>query len=122
MSFLPAVQRQINQRRPDDPVRVTLEFLMQNAVGRTNAVPLDAIIKHLKQRKIQMSETDFQQGILAKSRSADYFIGSGRRGYFLIDDIRDAEEMRDFYTDRITAETQNLGKLRREAQKAGWTI
>jgi hypothetical protein len=40
MSFLPAVQREINSRPPNDPIRVTLECHLQNAVGRQNAVPV----------------------------------------------------------------------------------
>ena len=38
MSFLPAVRREIQSRQPNDPVRVTLEYLLQRAVGRHNAM------------------------------------------------------------------------------------
>jgi hypothetical protein len=69
-----------------------------------------------------MSETDFQQTVLAESRGADYFIGSGQRGYFLIDTMDDAVEMRDFYDRRISAERQNLDNLVRQAKLVGWPL
>ena len=122
MSFLPAVQREINGRRPNDPVRITLEYLLAHAVGHNNAVPLDTIVAHLNQRRINVTATGFQQTILAESRGADYFIGSGPRGYFLIDLIQDAQEMRDFYENRIRREQENLDNLRRQAAAVGWNI
>jgi hypothetical protein len=122
MSFLPAVQREVNRRGQNDPVRVTLEFLMQHAVGRQNAVPLATIVSHLRSRGLNLTETGFQQTVLAESRDRDYFIGSGRRGYFLIETREDAEAMRDFYGQRIRAEQQNLGNLRRQAAAIGWRI
>ena len=64
----------------------------------------------------------FLDTVLAASRAGDYFIGSGRHGYFLIDTVQDAEEMRDFYDVRINAEQQNLANLRRQAQLVGWNI
>lgn len=112
MSFLPAVRRQIQARPPNDPVRLTLEYLCQHAVGRRNPVPLDRIVAHLKARGIKITNTGFQQTVLAASRAADYFIGSGCRGYFLINTIVDALVMRDFYETRIKAEQQNLSNLK----------
>ena len=122
MSFLPAVRREINFRHPQDPVRVTLEYLLQHAVGRSNAVPLRTIVTYLQSRGLALTETGFQQTILAESRAADYFIGSGPRGYFLIDARGDAEQMKDFYENRIRAEEQNLANLRRQAAAVGWNI
>jgi hypothetical protein len=75
--------------------------MMANAVGSNNAIPLPRIVAHLNHRGITITETGFQQTILAESRGGNYFIGSGRRGYFLIDAIQDAEQMRDFYATRI---------------------
>ena len=122
MSFLPAVQREINSRRPNDPVRLTLEFLLANAIGRQNAIPLPTIVAQLRAQCVNLTETGFQQTVLAESRDRDYFIGSGRRGYFLIDTQQDAEEMRDFYEERIRAEQQNLDNLMRQASAVGWNI
>jgi hypothetical protein len=121
MSFLPAVQREINSRKRNDRVRITLEYL-QNHVGCNNAVPLRKIVGHLNQRGVSVTGTGFQQTILADSRGADYFIGSGPRGYFLIDSIQDAQEMRNFYENRIRKEKENLASLRRPAAAVGWSV
>jgi hypothetical protein len=121
MSFLPAVRREIHKRPAGDPVRVTLEYLLENAVGRRNAVPLPRIVAELRRRGLHLTETGFQQTVLAESRDGDYFIGSGGRGY-LIATQADAEEMRDFYERRIAAERQNLFNLKRQAGAVGWTI
>ena len=95
---------------------------MQHAVGRQNSVTLPTIEADLRTRGLNLTTTGFQQTVLAESRSRDYFIGSGRRGYFLIDSHQDAEEMRDFYEERIRAEQQNLANLRRQAAAVGWNI
>lgn len=122
MSFLPAVKKEIGNRQPHDPVRVTLEYLLANAVGRHNSIPLKTLVKILKQKGVNTSETYFQQSVLAASRGGDYFIGSWSHGFFLIDTIDDAKEMRDFYENRIAAETQNLTNLKRQAAAVGWSL
>ena len=122
MSFIPAVQREIANRQPNDPVRATLEFLANGHVGVANAIPLPDIVAHLQGRGINLTPTGFQQTVLSASRGADYFIGSGRRGFYLIDRIDDAIEMRDFYETRIRREQQNLDNLRRQAAQVGWQI
>ncbi|HEX5399918.1 MAG TPA: hypothetical protein VFY06_12815 [Verrucomicrobiae bacterium] len=122
MSFLPAVQREIQRLLPNDPIRITLEYMSQRAVGHRNPIPLHQIVAHLRAQGIQITNTGFQQTVLAGSRSADYFIGSGSHGYFLIDTIDDAIVMRDFYETRIQAELQNLANLRRQARLVNWNI
>lgn len=122
MSFLPAVRRQTVVRPPTDPVRVTLEYLLQHAVGRNNPVTLKKIVSHLQSRGLAFSETKFQQTVLAESRSGDDFIGSSSRGYFLVATDADAKTMRDFYETRIRAETHNLANLKRQAGLVGWNI
>ena len=122
MSFLPAVQREINNRPLNDPVRVTLEYFMQRGVGRQNSVTLANIVRHLQRQRLNITETGFQQSVLAESRARDFYIGSGPRGYYLIDTIADAREMRDFYVARMRAERRNLRNLRREAAGLGWGI
>lgn len=101
---------------------MTLEYLLQRAVGRQNAVPLPTIVAGLRAQGLNLTETGFQQTVLAQSRDGDYFIGSGRRGYFLIDTQQDAEEMRDFSEERIRAEEQNLDNLMRQARAVGWNV
>ena len=122
MSFIPAVLREIAARQPNDPIRVALQFLHPAHVGAANAAPIDTIVAHFQAQGISITPTGFQQTVLAHSRGADFFIGSGRHGYFLIDAIGDAIEMRDFYQARINREQQNLDNLRHQAQLVGWQI
>jgi hypothetical protein len=122
MSFLPAVRREIANRRPNDPVRLTLEFLLQRGAGHNHSAPQDDIVQHLQNHGVNLSVKGFQQTVLAESRGADFYIGSGRHGCFLIDNIADARVMRDFYETRIRREQQNLDNLRRQAQQVGWII
>ena len=77
---------------------------------------------HLRALGLNLTETGFQQTVLAESRGRDYFIGSGRRGYFLIETLQDAEAMASFYDTRIRAEQQNLANLRRQAAALGSNI
>jgi hypothetical protein len=103
-------------------MRLALQYLLNTAVGRHNAVPLNALVLHLRRRGVRITPTGFQQTILAESRHRDFFIGSSRRGYFLIETIEDAREMRSFYERRIRAEQYNLGNLVRQARRVGWRI
>jgi hypothetical protein len=122
MSFLPAVHREILNRQPNDPVRMTLEFLLTGGAGKSNAVTLRTIVAHLNERGIDISENQWQTTVLADSRRADFFIGSGGTGYFLIETVDDAREMADFYDTRIQAEQENVANLRRQAGNVGWTV
>lgn len=122
MSFIPAVQREINSRQPNDPVRLTLEHLRRRAVGHQNPVTLADMVVLLQTHGINLSVKQFQQSVLAISRDADFFIGSGNRGIYLIDTIDDARVMRDFYVTRIQAEQQNLDNLQRQAVQVGWNL
>jgi hypothetical protein len=122
MSFLPAVRREIANRQANDPIRLTLEILLRRGPGHQNSVPQDDIVAHLQARGLNLSVKAFQQTVLAESRGADFYIGSGRRGCFLIDIIDDAGVMRDFYEVRIRREQQNLDNLRRQAALVGWQI
>jgi len=122
MSFLPAVRREIANRPANDKVRLTLEYLIQHGLGHLNPVPLREIVQHLNDNGIQISETGFQQTVLAESRGQDFYMGVGRSGYFLIDAIEDAFVTRDFYSARIQAEQRNLDNLRQQATNVGWTI
>src|SRR5580658_9056636 len=106
MSFLPAVRQEIARRPPNDPVRLTLEYLLIHGVGRHNSVPQPDIVAHLQTMGVNLSVTGFQQTVLAESRSSAFYIGSGNRGCFLIDTRADAMVMRDFYRTRIDREQQ----------------
>lgn len=122
MSFLPAVNREIASRPVNDPVRITLEYMVLHGIGRHNAVPLQTIVNHLNSKGANVTTTGFQHTVLTESRSKDFYIGSGRRGYYLIDTIDDAKEMRNFYEARIQREQQNLDNLRVQSAQCGWAI
>ncbi len=85
-------------------MRLALQYLLNSAVGKANAVPLRQIVTHLRRRGVNITATGFQQTILAESRDRDYFIGSSRHGYYLIDTVADAREMQAFYRRRLRAE------------------
>ena len=119
---MPAVQQEINRRQQNNPVRLTLEYLSQHGVGHQSPVSLGVIVAHLQAQGVNITATGFQQTVLKTSRGADYFIGSGNRGYFLINTIDDARVMRDFYETRIQAEQHNLANLRRQAVHVGWNL
>src|SRR5437763_7147985 len=104
MPFLPDAQQAINDPTTPDPLRLTLEFLLANAVGRNNAKPIDDILQHLAVNGYPMNGPKFQTTILADTRVGDIFIGSGQHGYFLIKDDQDAKAALDFYESRISSE------------------
>ena len=121
MSFIPLYQQVINSRTSDDPVRITLEFMQLNSVGSANSTALGLILNHLATRGVVLSREQFQQTILAESRSKGFFIGSGSRGYYLIKTIDDAKVMARFYNSRLSKLQNNLGELRNQSSNVGWT-
>lgn len=111
MSLIPAVKKQIAQRKEKDPVRLTLEFLLWNGIGHTNAVRLRDVEIHLRENGVVLPVKSIQQKILAESRKSDWFIGTCHRGCFLIDTNADYEAMNSFYATRIAQEQANQNKL-----------
>ena len=102
-------------------MRDTVQYLLDHAIGRQNAVPTDDIITHLQGRNHNMSRETWQIEVLGYLRDNEIFIGStGSRGMFLIQDEADAREVRDFIQNRINRETQRLGTLQRLIEEAGW--
>lgn len=101
--------------RPGDPMRVLLEYLLQNARGRVNAKTWPAIDRHLRENGVGVSKEQFQQTLLKRTRNGRIFIGSNDhgsgRGYFLIQDREDAAVAREFYTRRIEVQQENLNRL-----------
>ena len=115
MPFVDAARALVRRLPPNDKTRVVLEYLLHHGAGRGNAQPWGNIEQYLNTRGIDMSQTHFQQTILADTRSGDIFIGSNDhgagRGYFLIQDRADADLAREFYTRRIAAQEANLNRL-----------
>ena len=122
MPFISNARREISSRPVGDPIRITLEFLIANAIGQANAVPISNVLMHLSNRGVVMRYNQFQQLILGASRHSDYFIGSGTRGVYLIATIEDARAMRDFYGLKIQTQQQNLNHLLAATQGVGWQI
>jgi len=115
--------RQLVQRLPaTDALRITLDYMLGNAVGHANATPMQNIIDHLASNGCPMSREQFQQTILKQTRETDVFIGSSTSGLYLIETIDDARAARDFYENRIQAEQTHLDTLRQLAQQQGWAL
>lgn len=112
MAFLVAAKRKITTLQKSDPLRITLEYLVKNAVGWKNARPQSEIVEHLARKGKRMSINKFQQTILKQTRESDVFIASSQNGCFLIGNQSDAEVMRDFYENRIQAEQRHVNHLK----------
>ena len=115
MPFVDSARVEVQRLPQGDSTRVVLEYLLQHGLGRMNARPGSQIETHVNANGIYISQQQFQQGILADSRSGDIFIGSNDhgagRGYFLIQDRDDAEFAREFYSRRFAAQQTNLDRL-----------
>jgi hypothetical protein len=115
MAFANSVAQEVAGLAQDDPYRIVLEHLRQHGRGRANAKPYPEIETELARHGINMSQTQFQQTLLKRTREGDVFIGSTDqgpfRGYFLIEDVADAEVAREFYYRRIGGQQANLEQL-----------
>jgi len=125
MPFLASAEALVAQLRPRDPMRVLLQYLLENAVGHANAKPWSAIERHFIATNIQMNKEQFQQSLLKASREGDIFIGSNDhnpgRGYFLIETQQDAEIAREFYARRIRVQETHLNHLEALVRQRGWS-
>src|SRR5690349_17841318 len=120
--FLDEARRAVRQLPPQHPLKVTLQLFIKHAVGRDNAIPWPKLRALLIKNGIQIEKRAFQQRIVKSTRATNVFIASSKKGYFLIADEHDAEEMSRFYRDRIAAERHHLTRLQRLAKARGWSI
>jgi len=115
MPFIAEIETWIRAYPSGSPERIILEFLRENAVGRSNAHPWSLIQAELKRHGYEWRLQDFQQGVLKASREGDLYIGSNDhgefRGYFLIADREDAELMANWYQKRMETERKRLENL-----------
>ncbi|TAE89488.1 MAG: hypothetical protein EAZ81_12975 [Verrucomicrobia bacterium] len=114
MPFAESARAATQNLTEESHLRIVLDYLLNHGLGRANARPWSDIENHLTSRGIQMSQTQFQQGVLAYTRSGDIFIGSNDhspRGYFLIQERGDFDTAREFYVRRIAAQQTNLDHL-----------
>ena len=122
MPFLHAAQQAVADPATPREIRLTLEYLLANAVGRNNAHPMDDVLGHLFANGIQIGPSKFQTTILAESREGQIFIGAGQRGYFLIETEEDARATLRFYESRIASELRRIANLRALSAIEGWNL
>ena len=121
MAFLGDARARIRRLPEGDPLRITLEYLNENAVGWQNAVPIDEVRAHLATQGHEMSKSQFQQTILKDTREGTIFIGVAHgKGIYLIETRADAAKTKEFYDSRIGAELAHLGNLERLVEDQGW--
>ena len=122
MPFADEAEQIMHQLPQGNPLRLTLEYLLACGKGRKNARPMGAVLGHLSANGVQLTGPRFQTTVLKQTRLGSIFIGSGPRGFFLIETPEDAIVMRDFYESRIKSEQQQLDHLRELADQIGWQI
>jgi hypothetical protein len=125
MSLLQTARTVAANLPTDDALRITLEEMdTRGHIGRSNPITLPSIVAAVNSRlNSPLTQTQWQTLVLKRSRTGTCFIGSGSRGYYIIDTIDDAITMRDFYESRIRSEQAHLDNLRRQVRtQCGWTI
>ena len=126
MSTVKNVQNRVANLPQGHEERVLLKFLLDNAVGKSNAKPWPVIESYLKANNISMTQRRFQQGILKHSRENEVFIGSkshGKaKGYYLIHTYDDAKAMLDWYIKRRDVEQNRINNLKALAKKHSWHL
>ncbi len=113
--FTNALPTLIDEAEPGSIEKSILTLLSGQARGRKNAMPwreISAFITDFLGFKGK-SKNWFQNGMVNKSRKGDLFIGSCRKGFFLIETLEDAQEAEKTYVERIAQEQAHLDQLRR---------
>lgn len=105
-NFVAEVQALANEFGAGSREYAILTRLVTFHVGRANAVTLPALGE-----MFGVTGHWIQQHIIAPSRKCAAFLGTCRKGVFVIADTADADAMLNFYDDRIRAETANRDKL-----------
>jgi hypothetical protein len=115
MPFLQSARKKLRKLAVSDPMRITLEFLMENrrAIGCANAIPTRLVLNRLAQRGYRMTKEEFQQTILNETRGGDVFVGVCPRAIYLIENRKHAVATHEFYSPRIKSQL----KLRRNLKR-----
>jgi len=104
-------------------MRDTVEYLLNNAVGISNAISTDRIIDYLKSKGHAIYREKWQINVLGPLRDNGVFIASKPAvGMFFIKTIYDAREAVASMEHRIDVETKRLQILRQIASQGGWNI
>lgn len=120
MPFDSAVPALLAKLAPGSMEHAILDYLWKNARGHASAKTWDEIVAHCSSYGVSDDRRPFQHGLLANTRAEDVFIGSGPRGYFIVQDRDDAKIMADFYKSRIATETTHLNHLNALISRRGW--
>lgn len=104
-------------------MRDTIDFLLNNAIGLSNAVPTRRIIEHLNNLGHEIHREKWQVEILGYLRENGVFIGSKvGLGIFLIENRNDALEAYHSIQRRVRTERRRLSILEDLIGQAGWNI
>lgn len=110
-SLLPAARAERFALHSESDEARILDFLIRTSVGHENAKPWSAIAKWLNEPTFRMGKNGFQNGLLRRSRLSDFWIGSCRGGFFIIDEEEDALVAHSFNYGRIRSQIRNGQKL-----------
>ena len=104
-------------------MRDTVEYLLNNAVGISNAISTDRIIDYLRSKGHTIYREEWQINVLGPLRDNGVFIASKPAvGMFIIKTINDAGKVVASMEHRINVETRRLQILRQIASQGGWNI
>lgn len=119
--FLAETFRQLELRPVGSVERLALEFLTSSCVGREQAATGERIEEEMAKHGLKMNKYAFQKALVAPSRKKDsgWFIGSSRRGFFIIQDAEDLAEASSYCMSRIAAQMTNFGNLHDQADGYG---
>ena len=99
--------------------KIFLTHMVNHYRGKENPCNINSILKTLRFEKPYTRET-FQHQILVPLREEDnVFIGTGKKGIYLITDKNAALETIQFYSHRIHSERKHLKNLFRLANRKG---
>jgi len=104
-------------------MRDTVEYLLNNAVGISNAISTDRIIDFLRSKGHAIYREEWQINVLGPLRDNGVFVASKPAvGMFIIETVNDAREVVASMEHRINVETRRLQILREIASQGGWNI
>ncbi|MFW6121658.1 MAG: hypothetical protein ACOC80_12295 [Petrotogales bacterium] len=106
-------------------MKETVDYLLNNGLGISNAKPTDNIITHLNGLGYAIHREEWQINVLGPLRDNGIFIGSKRGpkgGMFIPETEDDAKIIQEQILDRILVETDRLKLFREIASEGGWRV
>ena len=127
MNFVERAQQFLDDPAPENldpelyyPAKKTVEYLLENALGRDNSKQTGLILDYLEQHGISMNREHWQHMVLGYLRENVVFIGAWVKGMFIIFNEEDAQTAYDFYYGRIKKEIDRLKILKKQLSQAGF--